>query len=532
MTLTGEAVLVGLFGLVALAGSPRADAAQSGGADAHPSRPPGVQWFEGSVADAFTQAGASHKPVFLYWGAVWCPPCQELKATIFRRQDFLDRLTMFVPVYLDGDGAGAQAWGERFHVSGYPTVLVLREDQSEVERVSGGMDLARYAEVLELALGDLRPVSEVLAAVVANPASASETDCRRLAYNAWGLEDTWLFHPESLAPMAQDLDRAADRCPARLRVERARLQIGAVDAAVDAESKALEAGAPPSKELRELLARIPPILADRSLALATGDALQGLRSAYFTAAVQADPRQRTGLRTAWFRVMDAMAVDTRYSAADRLDALGSKLIAAKALDPKGKISPDLARDARRRIDQLLAAEHEPYARASLVNSALNALDTLGDDDRAHSILEGEIRTAASPYYYMSDFAELEEKRGHRDVAIEWLARSYRTAQGPATRFQWGANYVRGLVRMEPQDEAAIRDATLEILADLGAAGDLHGRTRRVFGRLDKSLREWNKDAAHEAALAPVRERVHAICGRMPESDSARPDCEGFLAPKT
>ena len=52
---------------------------------------------------AFAKARAEGKPVFLYWGAVWCPPCNQVKATIFNRQDFIDRSRFFVPVYLDGD---------------------------------------------------------------------------------------------------------------------------------------------------------------------------------------------------------------------------------------------------------------------------------------------------------------------------------------------------------------------------------------------------------------------------------------------
>ena len=44
------------------------------------------------------------KPVFLYWGAEWCPPCHDLKAHVFSRSDFQQKLRQFVPVYLDGVG--------------------------------------------------------------------------------------------------------------------------------------------------------------------------------------------------------------------------------------------------------------------------------------------------------------------------------------------------------------------------------------------------------------------------------------------
>ncbi|MBV8633771.1 MAG: thioredoxin family protein, partial [Burkholderiaceae bacterium] len=35
----------------------------------------GISWFKGDVDAAFAYAKKQHKPLFLYWGAVWCPPC-------------------------------------------------------------------------------------------------------------------------------------------------------------------------------------------------------------------------------------------------------------------------------------------------------------------------------------------------------------------------------------------------------------------------------------------------------------------------
>lgn len=32
-----------------------------------------IPWFQGSIEAAFTYAQAVDKPLFLYWGAIWCP---------------------------------------------------------------------------------------------------------------------------------------------------------------------------------------------------------------------------------------------------------------------------------------------------------------------------------------------------------------------------------------------------------------------------------------------------------------------------
>ncbi|HNU84110.1 MAG TPA: thioredoxin family protein, partial [Thermoanaerobaculia bacterium] len=91
-----------------------------------------IPWFEGTVEEAFALAKQERKPVFLYWGAVWCPPCHVLRTKLFTRPDFQARLAATVPVYLDGDTERAQIWGEKLHTLGYPTVIIFDADGNEV----------------------------------------------------------------------------------------------------------------------------------------------------------------------------------------------------------------------------------------------------------------------------------------------------------------------------------------------------------------------------------------------------------------
>src|SRR5690348_1713425 len=68
----------------------------------------GIAWRKDDVDGAFRAAKSASKPLFLYWGAVWCTPCNQVKATLFDRQDFIERSRFFVPVYIVGDGPSAQ----------------------------------------------------------------------------------------------------------------------------------------------------------------------------------------------------------------------------------------------------------------------------------------------------------------------------------------------------------------------------------------------------------------------------------------
>jgi thiol-disulfide isomerase/thioredoxin len=540
VTLLSRSTLTTLIGLVAVAAGctqhsaspPTASGGVTGGAATAPapaaaSVEPAIVWYSDSVESAFAVARAQNKPVFLYWGAKWCPPCHELKATVFSRPDFIEKLKLFIPVYLDGDDPGAQRWGDKFGVSGYPTVLVLRADQSELARISGGMDLSQYAEVLDLVLGDVRPVSTILAAVKSRGARPlSRDDCRRLAYYGWDVADDVKSRYLSLA---QTLSQAAARCPPGAESDQARLIVTAAGLAADGEAEALAAGKPPSHRLLELIGQVDEILRNPALAHDNADVVGNLDESFFQAVAKVTPTAAATWSQRYAAVMDAAATDPRFSAADHLYFLYSKLVATKALDPQQKLPVELAGRAQQRIDATLTGKLDEHTRASVVNAATNILDLIGADDRAYAITREEMAQSKSPYYYMLDLAALDEKHGHIDSAVNWLAQAYARSQGAATRFQWGTDYVTGLIRMKPTDDAAIRTAGLSVLGELDGPDRIYRRTRIRLERLDHTLSKWNAKGAHAATIAVLRQRMDGICGRIPQADVAHATCRDFLA---
>lgn len=488
----------------------------------------GIAWFKGSVEAAFAAAKSSNKPVLLYWGAQWCPPCKQLKSAVFSRPDFIEKSKLFVPVYLDGDLPDAQKWGDTFRVTGYPTVVVLKPDRSEITRIAGNMDLTLYASVLDDALADVRPVKDVLARAAKGDAALSAVDCRRLAYHAFDLEDDGVYES---AQKEKAFGNAARTCPAALEKERARFGFLAAAEAASRQKAAIEKGGKADQALTVLIVRVNELLANKELSLANADAVRGLPPAFYRAARQTVPNVAPTLRERVMAVADAATVNPKFAPADQLAAQLVKIRVAKAYAPDGKVPTDVRSVALQTAAKMLAVKQEPYVRAGVVNSAENIYIALEDNDKLKALLADESKTSNTPWYYIGDLAEVEEQQGNKQRAIELLAEAYQKAKGPASRFQWGFNYLAGLLRMAPDDTAHIDKVGAAVLGELDGPNRVHRRTLSRLGRLDKALQEWNTTPARAAVVAKFKTRVAQACGKSPGDDMVTAGCRAFGGPR-
>ena len=488
---------------------------------------PGIDWFKGDVDAAFASAKASDKPVLLYWGAQWCPPCKQLKSAVFNRPDFIEKSKLFVAVYLDGDLPDAQKWGDVFRVTGYPTVVVLKPDRTEITRIAGNMDLSLYAGVLDDALGDVHPVKDVLALAAKGDAPLTAGDCRRLAYHAFDLDDEGVFDG---AHLQAAFENAARLCPAELAKERARFPVLAAVQAARLQKDAINGGSKGDKKLAALTVRVNELLGNQPLAMANADALRTLPKEFYLAARQSLPQIAPEIRARVMSVADATTASEQFAPADQLAAQLMKIRVANAYARDGKTPTDVRSVALATTQKMLDVKMEPYVRAGVVNSAINIYIGLDEWERARDLLALEATTSNTPHYYLGDLAYVEEHLGNNERALELLAEAYHKAKGPASRFQWGYDYLSGLLRLAPDDTATIEKVGTEVIGELDGPNRVHRRTLSRLSRLDAALKEWSSDAPRQQVVAKFRSQVVAACGKTGGDAAADAGCRDFGSP--
>ncbi|QDQ26041.1 thioredoxin family protein [Chitinimonas arctica] len=484
-------------------------------------QPSGIAWQKGDVPAAFAQAKAAKKPLFLYWGAGWCPPCNQVKATIFNQEAFIERTRQFIPVYLDGDSPDAQKLGAQFKVRGYPTMILFKPDGTEITRLPGEVDADRYLKVLTLGLTAARPVKATLAAALVDGSKLAADEWRLLADYSWDTDEAQLVAPDKLAATLQKLARSV---PAQQADIAARLQLKALAAAGNGKDAAVDKAAG--------LTTLTAVLANPRLTRDNFDVLVNYAPDIVATVTAAKSAPRAQLLAGWQAALQKLSSDGTLSTADRLGAVIAQISLAQLDKDKEALPPALLKTVRERVAQADKATTNGYERHVVISTAADALSSAGLLDESDKLLQAELKRSQSPYYFMLALAGNAKERGDKVAALNWYEQAYHASEGPATRLQWGVTYINGIIELSPQDDARLDKAVQSVFKELGESQNVfYERNRRSLEKLVSKLAAWNKGKQHEASIKLVQTRIEGLCSKLPASDPQRVTCLGLLKPK-
>lgn len=108
----------------------------------------GVRWTEATFEAALAQAKATNRPLLLDLYATWCGPCHRLDAEVFPSETVAAVTDGMVAMRIDAESEAGIPLVERYHVVGYPTVLLLRGDGTEIDRIFGFLPADDFAAAL------------------------------------------------------------------------------------------------------------------------------------------------------------------------------------------------------------------------------------------------------------------------------------------------------------------------------------------------------------------------------------------------
>ncbi len=492
----------------------------------------GIAWRRASsdadVDAAFALARRAGKPLFVYWGATWCPPCNQIKATLFNRQDFIERSRAFVPVYVDGDSPGAQKLGARFRVSGYPTMVLFNPQGDEITRLPGEVDAARYGAVLDLGMNAARPVKALVTDALAGGASRSKLradDWRLLAYYSWDTDQEQVVGKDAVA---RTLERLSAACPPELAETALRLRLKSL---AMADARPATSGQPAAATVDSATRRqVVDMLGDAAKTREQADlVVNGAADIARSLAPWPGP-ERAKIVDAFDVALRRLQIDASLSRADRMQALISRVDLARIDEPevpKGKpvsvptLPAGLVADVRAEVSRADREITDGYERQAVITAAAYLLDRAGLSAESDTLLEANLAKSHSPYYLMSELAGNARRRGDAAGALQWYAKAYETSEGPATRLQWGASYLGALVDLAPVDDAAIERATRSIWSEAMKQPDAFAqRSGRSLQRVGRKLADWNQDGRHAVTMARLRVELDALCAAPDVADRA------------
>ena len=407
------------------------------------------QWLQGDVDKAFKQSQVTSKPVLLYWGAVWCPPCNDLKERVFSSTRFQELLDLVVPVYLDGDSENAQVWGDKLKASGYPTVLLLNKDGKELLRIVESLDSREFEDALRSSLSTEESHFELLQQITKRQPSLQEW--KKLAYARWETRDLNEDQTLQIIDGLAAANIAAEKLPVGIKQ---RLAANLVDIYLQSSK---EEKFESIKKHETLITRLIENLTkpDSSSAYAARDfILYSVKDVLEWSHKKLNPGQMQKLVKNWESSARVIEKDSTASTETRLWAIWPQMHLeawkkhpGKKADLK-KLSWGLNKKVKQRVAWADKVSKTLQQRQAVISGGAYLLRKIGDHQTAIEMLLRESSKSTSPWYYYSSLSAVYRELEQFESSLAWAIRATESAKGRATKIQWLTSEI--LLRLSPE----------------------------------------------------------------------------------
>ena len=419
-----------------------------------------IDWFDGDVDAAFAAAREQNKPLFLYWGARWCPYCAQLESSVFVREEFVALSRRLIAVHIDGDAANAEALSERFKVRGYPTTLLFSASGEELSRLPAGtLQVEVYLEALNLALSSGLSIKQHVQDLLDENKTLEDADWIRLARYAWYSDQQQALGARSRAATLLAL---AERCPERLGEPCRTLKLNAL--AESGYDGSMTSVAPTMVPLLHAVLSSPEQIREQS------DFLSSEAGSVLAALATAVPAQADELRSQWRAALERLAGDEQLSPRERL--LSQIALIDIDREATGEVPESLIHSTRALVADASARSSDPLARQAVVGAAAKALISIGDSAAGEALLESALPDSRAAYYLMGALAYYAGQRGDAETQWRWERRAFEDGARsdlPRARLRTASNYLRYLIANQPQQRAEI----LEVGAAFASSYELN-----------------------------------------------------------
>ncbi len=443
-------------------------------------------WPFSDLDAALAQARAARTPVFAYWSTGWCPPCAEMRATVFRTPEFRARSEGILLLHIDGDAPLAQTAGDRLGTTVYPTMQLLDGNGDEWLRFPGGLPAGVFCEVLDAALRKRAPIS-TLAARLLDGATLDADDFRLLAFHYWPQDSRTCAGSARLA-LLEKLDALV---PCVLEREAARIFVWRL-----LETAARHAASPGSidAQTRESLrTRLLGLLHSAQATYATLYYLIVGLAPVLDLLAPPDQPSRQFVLQGLHAGLDRILADTGLSATERLITLSTHADLARRLAASGELDALTRERVRTTVERVDAQTTWSIERQSVMNMAGHLLKQCDFRSEAEALFRRAVQESAEPTYFMPYLAEMCMEDNRADEALTWWRRAYEQTHGKNSRFALGVRYIATLIRHFPQEAAQIEALTARVLGELGDDPDLtRARNGNALRQLGHALKSWRR----------------------------------------